>query len=140
MVQQAKISTQTNPRRQLNKRSNALYLKISGGPFRMYSLLKHQGRKSGREYQRPVSAFPLGDGLVLALLYAEASQVDWCPNVMAAGYAILKTRGVEYRLEKPEIVAADEAWAAFPLITRWLYRAEGITEFMWLRHPARSTR
>ncbi len=118
--------------RQANKRANALFLKIAGGRFRAYSALKHIGRSSGREYVTPLSAYPLGDGFVLALLYGDAANVDWCRNVMAAGKCILKTRGEEYVLEKPEIIPASKALAAYPLLARLMYRARGIHEFVWV--------
>ena len=133
-------STQSNPqkstRSQLNKRANALFLKISGGHFRAYSLLKHTGRKSGKEYRTPVSAYPLGDGFVLALVYGDAAEVDWCRNVMAAGKCILKTRGIEYALERPEILPALQALPAFPALLRFIYRAEGIHKFVWVHLPS----
>jgi deazaflavin-dependent oxidoreductase (nitroreductase family) len=136
MLENTQPTPQKSTRSNLNKRANALFLKISGGRFRVYSLLKHTGRKSGKEYRTPVSAFPLGDGFVLALLYGEAAEVDWCRNVMAAGKCILKTRGVEYTLEKPEIIPASQALPAFPALLRFLYRAEGIREFVWLHLPS----
>jgi len=120
------------PRRQLNKRSNAFFLKIAGGRLRAYSLLKHIGRKSGREYRTPVSAFPFGDGFVLALLYGTADKVDWCLNIMAAGTCILKTRGQEYHLGKPEIIPASEALNAYPPLFRFYYRTAGITQYLWV--------
>ncbi len=131
-------NTQSNPQkrirgpRPMNRRANAFFLKIAGGRFRAYSLLKHIGRSSGREYRTPVTAFPLGDGFVLALLYGDAAEVDWCRNVMAAGKCILKTRGQEYVLEKPEIIPASKALAAYPLLFRFYYRTRGIQQFLWV--------
>ncbi len=118
--------------RKLNERANAFFLKIAGGRFRAYSLLKHRGRKSGREYRTPISAFPLGDGFVLALLYGDAAEVDWCRNVMAAGECILKTRGQEFQLEKPEIIPASEALQAYPLLFRFYYRVSRVRQFLWV--------
>ena len=135
-------NTQTNlkknvpDRSNLNKRANAFFLKISGGRFRAYSLLKHTGRKSGKEYRTPVSAFPMGDGFVLALLYGDAAEVDWCRNVMAAGKCILKTRGIEYTLEKPEVIPASQALAACPILFRFIYRGQGVQQFVWLHRSS----
>ena len=134
-------NTQTNnqtavgSRSSLNKRANAFFLKISGGRFRAYSLLTHTGRKSGRTYQTPVSAYPYGDGFVLALLYGDAAEVDWCRNIMTAGKCTLKTGGVEYLLEKPEVIPASQGLIAFPRLFRLLYRAEGIQQCLWLHLP-----
>ena len=122
--------------RQANKRANALFLKIAGRRFRAYSALKHIGRSSGREYITPLSAYPLGDGFVMAVLYGEAAKVDWCRNVMAAGRCILKTRGEEYMLEKPEIIPSSKALAAYPLPARLMYRARGIHQFLWVHQKS----
>lgn len=119
------------PRRQLNRRSNALFLKIAGGRLRAYSVLKHRGRRSGREYVTPLSAYSLGDGFVMAVLYGEAKNVDWVRNVMEASRCVLKTCGEEYVLEGPEIIPASQALAAFPPLLRVVYRARGIHEFVW---------
>jgi hypothetical protein len=130
--------SQKRPRdtRQAHRRANAIFLKIAGGPLRAYSALKHVGRSSGREYVTPLSAYPLGDGFVLALLYGDAQRVDWCRNVMAAGQCRLLTRGREYVLERPEILSAEQALPALPLLMRLLYRAQGIQQFLWVHRKA----
>src|SRR5215813_14918680 len=106
---------QPGSRSQLNKRANAIFLKIAGGPLRAYSLLKHIGRSSGKEYSTPLTAYPLGDGFVIALLYGDATEVSWCLNVMAARKCIIKTCGQEYVLGRPEIISAAQALPAYPL-------------------------
>jgi hypothetical protein len=128
----------TTQSRSKNKRANAIFLKIAGGRLRAYSLLKHVGRKSGREYRIPISAFPYGDGFVLALLYGDAAEVDWCLNVIAAGFCILKTRGQEYRLERPEIIPASQALDAYPPLFKFYYRTARIKQFLWA-HSTPST-
>jgi hypothetical protein len=80
----------------------------------------------------PVSAFPLGDGFVVALLYGDGANVDWCRNVMAAGGCILKTLGQEYVLERPEIIPASQALNAFPALTRRMLTTRGIDQFLWV--------
>jgi hypothetical protein len=47
--------------------SNRLFLKISGRRLRAYSIVKHVGRRSGREFVNPASAYPLGDGFVIPI-------------------------------------------------------------------------
>jgi deazaflavin-dependent oxidoreductase (nitroreductase family) len=123
---------QSDSRSQLNKRSNAIFLKIAGGRLRAYSLLKHVGRSSGKEYSTPLTAYPLGDGFVIALLYGDATTVSWCRNVMAAGKCILKTRGQEYVLGRPEIISASQALPAYPSLFRFVYKSRGIQQFLWV--------
>ncbi len=102
--------------------------------MRAYSLLKHVGRKSGKEYRTPVSAFPLGDGFVLAILYGDAAEVDWVRNVMAAGKCILKTNNLEYTLIKPELIAPAQAMPAYSWLFRAVYRLQGVRQFLWIHH------
>jgi hypothetical protein len=116
----------------LKQRANRAILNFAGGRFRAYSMLKHIGRSSGREYRTPVSAFPFEDGFVLALLYGDAAKVDWCRNVMVAGMCTLKTRGQDYLLAKPEIIYASKALDAYPPFFRCYYRTMRIQEFLWL--------
>ena len=67
----------------------------------------------------------------MAVLYGEARNVDWVRNVMQASQCVLKTRGEEYVLERPEMIPASHALAAYPPLLRWVYRARGIHEFLW---------
>jgi hypothetical protein len=126
-----RVKIGARPGRQLNRRANALFLKIAGGRWRAYSALKHRGRSSGRTYITPLSAYPLGDGFVMAVLYGEAKNVDWVRNVMEASWCVLKTRGEEHVLERPEIIAASQALPAYPPFLRLVYRSRGIHEFVW---------
>lgn len=123
---------QSGSRSQLNKRSNEIFLKIAGGPLRAYSLLKHIGRSSGKEYETPLTAYPLGDGFVIALLYGDTTKVNWCRNVMAAGKCIIKTRGQEYVLGRPEIISAAQALPAYPPLFRLVYKSRDIQQFLWV--------
>jgi hypothetical protein len=118
------------PTRQAHKRANTILLKIAGRS-RAWSALTHFGRKSGRAYITPLTAYPLGDGFVIALLYGEADSVDWCRNVLSAGRCILKTAGQEYELERPEILSASQAWEAYPPLFRFVYKLQGTSEFLW---------
>jgi deazaflavin-dependent oxidoreductase (nitroreductase family) len=97
--------------------------------LRAYSIVRHVGRTSGREYRNPVSAYPLGDGFVIPVLYGAQSQ--WVRNVMAAGRFTLRTKGRDYLLERPEIIPPAQALAAYPTLLRRLMRAQEIEDFVW---------
>jgi len=71
----------------------------------------HVGRKSGRKFRNPFSAYPLGDGFVIAVLYGAES--NWVRNVLAAGEFTLRTKGRDYLLERPESIAPAQALPAF---------------------------
>lgn len=96
------------------------------------SALHHTGRRSGRPYVTPLSAYPLGDGFVLAVAYPK---VDWCDNVLAAGTCTLRWNGKEFSLERPELISAREALKAYPLLVKPFLLAPGTKRFLWL-HPA----
>jgi len=118
----------------LGKRGEPLVRKIAGtrlgSLYFNLSVLKHVGRKSGREYVTFLAAYPLGDGFVLTLAYGP--NVDWCRNIMATGKCTLTWKGQEYRLEKPELLPISEARAAYPLSTRLFIRVGGMKQCLWL--------
>ncbi len=109
---------------------NPATLKIAGRRSSVYAALKHVGRRSGRTYMTPVVAKPLGDGFVIPLPYDAG--VDWCRNVLAAGSCTLIWNEQEYTLERPEIIQPSQALKAFPMGSRLLYPAGGITQYLWL--------
>jgi deazaflavin-dependent oxidoreductase (nitroreductase family) len=119
--------------RQASKRGNR-WMRTAAGtrPGSLYfnlAALHHVGRRSGREYVTPLSAYPLGDGFVLAVAYPH---VDWSENVLAAGKCTLTWKGREYALEKPERIPLSDALHAYPLLVRPFIFAPGTNEFLWL--------
>jgi deazaflavin-dependent oxidoreductase (nitroreductase family) len=120
---------ETSQRDPVRSFSNRAFLKISGRGFRSYSVLEHVGRTSGRRYRNPVSAFPMGDGFVVAVLYGAESQ--WVRNVLAAGGFTLRTKGRGHLLARPEIVGPEQALSSFPPLTRRMLRARRIQDFVW---------
>jgi hypothetical protein len=108
-------ATMTNDaeRHRVKSVSNRILLAISGRYWRAYSIVRHVGRTSGREYHNPVSAYALGDGFIIAVLYGTRSQ--WVRNVLAADRFTLRTKSRDHRLERPEIIIPSaQALAAFP--------------------------
>ncbi len=93
------------------------------------SVLHHVGRRTGRPYSTPLSAFPLGDGFVLAVAYPH---VDWCENVLTAGRCTLTRNGEQHALERPELLPTPDALTAYPLLVRPFITAAGMNKFLWL--------
>ncbi len=122
----------------LGKRGDPLVRKIAGTRLgSLYfdlSVLKHVGRRSGREYVTFLAAYPLGDGFVLTLAYGP--NVDWCRNIIATGTCTLTWKGHEYALEKPELLPISKAWEAYPLSTRPFIMAGGMKQCLWLHQSA----
>jgi deazaflavin-dependent oxidoreductase (nitroreductase family) len=124
--------TQATRRDPIRSLSNRIFLKISGKWFRAYSIVTHTGRSSGRKYRNPVSAYPLGDGFVIAVLYG--AQSHWVRNVMATGQLTLRTKGRDYLLERPEIIPPAQALPPFPALSRMMLRSRNIHDFVWAHH------
>ncbi|WP_231987311.1 TIGR03086 family metal-binding protein [Mycobacterium sp. 852014-50255_SCH5639931] len=120
--------------RQLTKRGNPYLRAVAGTRLGMFyfnlSALRHVGRRSGRTYVTPLSAYPLGDGFVLAAAYPH---VDWLENVLDAGKCSLTWNGSEYALERPELIPRAEAMRAYPRLVRpFLAGAAGQNKFVFL--------
>jgi len=122
------MTVETTPDR-VRGLANRIFLAISGKWFRAYSIVGHVGRTSGREYRNPVSAYPLGDGFVIPVLYGIESQ--WVRNAMAGGRLTLRTKGRDYVLERPSIIPPGQALGAFPPLLRWQYRSRNVQDFVW---------
>ena len=114
--------------------SNRLFLKMSGRRLRAYSIVKHVGRRSGREYVNPVSAYPFGDGFVITILYGLDSQ--WVRNVLATGRLTLVTQGRQHTLERPELIPTTQALPAYPLWQQRTLKTRGVEHFLWAHEHA----
>ena len=124
--------------RQFAKRLfNPLVLPITGR-FGPYAVVRHVGRRSGRQYATPVVAFPLGDGFVIPLPYGP--EVDWCRNVRAAGECTMLRGGRTGTLVAPTIVPHAAALPAFPPPLRPILRLLGVREFLQLTAQAAGAR
>jgi len=119
--------------RQASKRANHWTRHVAGTrPGSLYfnlAALHHVGRGSGREYVTPLSAYPLGDGFVLAVAYPH---VDWSENVLAAGKCTLTWKGHEYALDRPERIPLADALKAYPRLVKPFIFAPGTKDFLWL--------
>ena len=109
--------------------SNRIFMTISGRWFRAYSIVRHVGRRTGREYRNPVSAYPLGDGFVIPVLYGADSH--WVRNAMAAGRFTVRTKGRDHLLERPEMIPAAQALEAYPRLMRTIMRSRDTKDFVW---------
>lgn len=76
----------TDPLRRFQRCVNPLVLTFAGrhGP---YGVVRHVGRRSGRQYTTPVAVRMLGDDFIVPLPYSTAT--DWWRNLAAAGGLIV---------------------------------------------------
>jgi deazaflavin-dependent oxidoreductase (nitroreductase family) len=95
---------------------NPLQMRSAGTPGTYASVIRHQGRRTGRTYQTPVWAVPTEDGFVIAIVYG--SRTDWLKNVLASRAAAVVHEGHTYSVDKPEIVPMESVRAYFPAKTR----------------------
>lgn len=103
--------------------------------FPLWAVLRHRGRRSGRDYAVPVGVQATADGYFIALPFGE--QTQWAHNVVAAGGCTLRWRGEDLVMTDPSIVGTDQAASAFPLAQRWMMRAAGVHSFIRLRRVNR---
>ena len=92
--------------RQFNKHVlNPVMLLLAGRKRWYASAIEHVGRRSGGRYTTPVVAGGTpDDGFIVPLPYG--TEIDWLRNVLAAGTASLRSRGITYQVTDPRIVAA----------------------------------
>src|SRR5215216_1084130 len=95
--------------RLLNKRVlNPAMMNLAGRRHWYAAVIRHRGRRSGREYATPVVAVPVaGDVFIIPLPYGE--EADWLKNLLAAGRATIEAKGEIYETVEPEVIGAAEA-------------------------------
>jgi hypothetical protein len=110
---------------------NPLQMRSAGTPGGYASVLRHQGRRTGRTDETPVWAVPTEDGFVIAVVYG--SRTDWLNNVMASGAAAIVFNGDSYPVDRPEIVPVDSVRAYFPAATQRTHRLVGVDRCLRVR-------
>jgi deazaflavin-dependent oxidoreductase (nitroreductase family) len=101
-------------------------MKSAGNPGAYASVIRHEGRKTGKTFETPVVAIPTDDGFVIALPYGPES--DWVKNVLAGGSATIVHDGSTYVVEKPEVVPMTDAADSFPVPNQRTHRWFGVDE------------
>lgn len=99
--------------------------KSSVGPF---ALVRHVGRKSGRQYETPIILGHLDDYFVVELTYGP--EVDWYKNVQAAGGCTLVWHRHEYEVNHLEPLPVEIGRRAFPLVAQIALRLFNRTHFV----------
>jgi deazaflavin-dependent oxidoreductase (nitroreductase family) len=102
------------------------------------AMLRHVGRKSGREYRTPVLAFHGGTGFVIPMPYGR--DVGWAQNLLAADRCALVQGGRRWQLHNPRIVDFDGAESALPGILRPALRVADLPGYVLLDHAGEPKR
>lgn len=111
--------------------TNRLQRTSAGRPGAYASVMRHQGRSSGRAYETPIVPFAIEGGFVIPLPYG--ADTDWLKNVVARGSAVLVTDGRTYTVDRPEVIATDMARDAFPPSELRTHRWFGVTQCLRVR-------
>jgi deazaflavin-dependent oxidoreductase (nitroreductase family) len=92
------------------KTFNRLAIHLAGHRFLpLWAVLRHRGRKSGKEYAVPVAVIPDEGHFIIALPWGR--NTDWVRNTRAAGGCTVRWKGTEYRCTNPTFVGKDDALA-----------------------------
>jgi len=93
------------------KQFNKLAVRLAGHRFLpLWAVLRHRGRKSGKEYSTPIAPIPGATTFLIALPWGRGT--DWVRNVEAAGGCQIRWKGVTYECTAPTFVGKDVALAA----------------------------
>lgn len=99
--------------RRFNRRfTNKLQRSSAGKPGTSTSMIRHQGRVSGRPYDTPIVPFATDDGFLVSLPYGP--DTDWTKNVLAHGSAVLTTDGRTHEVHRPEVIPTAAVKDLFP--------------------------
>jgi deazaflavin-dependent oxidoreductase (nitroreductase family) len=122
----------TDATRVLNKRiGNPAMMRLAGRRYFFAGVIRHKGRRSGREYATPMWAVPTTEGIVISLPFGEGA--DWLKNVLAAGQATIETRGESWAVAEPEVLDRETAWPLLPRRARLLFGLAGNERYLKLR-------
>lgn len=94
------------------------------------AVIRHVGRRSGRDYRTPVEVIVGDGGYVIALPYGVTA--DWVRNVLAAGSATLELRGDELPVEAPQLIELDDVIRGLPMAEALQLRIFGVQQGLWL--------
>lgn len=103
----------------------------------IFALARHRGRRSGRMYATPVAARPIATGFVIPLTFGVGA--DWFQNMLAAGWCVVRWKGVEYALIEPEVMSFDEGKVAYTRLEGAIMARMGIREFARFRYAPRAS-
>jgi deazaflavin-dependent oxidoreductase (nitroreductase family) len=95
---------------------NPIQMRSAGNPGAYASVVRHQGRKTGRTYQTPVWAAVTEDGFMIPIVYG--ADTDWLKNVLASGSAAIVHDGATSLVEHLEMIPMQSARSYFPVMTR----------------------
>lgn len=81
---------------------------FAGGRFfPLWAIVYHRGRKTGRELSVPVAVRATPEAFLIALPWGPGT--NWARNVLAANGCLVRWKGVDYLVDRPELLGPAEA-------------------------------
>ena len=87
-----------------------------------FAVIKHRGRKSGKEYQTIVTAYRKDGLLAIGLAHGKT---DWVKNVLAAGEADIRVARRDLHLVNARLLPAGTVDPTLPRIPRLFAKRQG---------------
>jgi deazaflavin-dependent oxidoreductase (nitroreductase family) len=97
---------------------------------RVYALLRHRGRRSGKRFETPVVAWKTRSGILVPVVWG--TKADWYRNTIASGGCDIQVRGRWYRCRAPRLVERAEVLAHITQPMRTLVRLGPVRQFLLL--------
>ena len=119
-----------NSIRRFNQRVfNRLVLTFAGR--RLYAVIRHTGRRSGRTYTTPVVAWTTSTGFIIPLSFGRTT--DWYRNVVAAGRCTIQLRNRLYPAGDPQLIDRTAVLQELPPCGRTIARLVPVHTYLRLR-------
>lgn len=114
----------------VNRRVTNRVLARLAGKVPNLAILRHPGRTSGKPYQTPIMAFPLGETMAIALTYGP--DVDWLKNVIVADGCTVTAGHREWMVGSPRIVRGADLPGTLPVPFRIFLRLLRVDTYVLL--------
>ncbi len=88
-----------------------------------FTVVKHRGRKSGKQFETTVNSFRKGDVLAIGLLHGKT---NWVKNVLAAGEADMCVSGTDLHVVNPRVLPARTVDPSLPRIAQLVAKRSGV--------------
>jgi hypothetical protein len=121
----------SNPPARLVKLTSPLARQLAGRRlFPLWAVIRHRGRRTGREYAIPVAVLVTAETFVIGLPWGP--ETNWAQNVLAAGACTVRWRGVDYQGTSPRLVGTDVALRAAGRLERAVISRLELSAFLQL--------
>lgn len=107
---------------------NRVTMRKAGTAKSSFGILRHVGRRSGKEFETPIVVSQLGEDFVFALTYGP--KVDWYRNYQANGKATLTWHDKTYTIQKLEPLEPRIGLAAHTPLERVVLRLTKVQSFL----------